>query len=106
MTNAKKALIFQHNKMALASANLNQHARFLTLADCLNLLLTAESDLANRERKVSCDWENFQYLTILSWHNAKGDVIVDTMSATNPSVLKPIQDVNRDDCRSAGIKFV
>jgi hypothetical protein len=43
---------------------------------------------------------------ILSWHDTNEDVIVDTMSATNPSVLKPVQDGKKDDCCSAGIKFI
>jgi hypothetical protein len=68
-------------------------------------MLTAESGLANWEGKLLRNWANFQYLTILSWHNAKGD-ITDTTTATNPSILKPIQDSKRDDCLSAGIKFV
>ncbi len=50
MTNAEKALAFQHNKTALASADLNQHARLLTLSNCLNLMLMAEPGLAG-ERK-------------------------------------------------------
>jgi hypothetical protein len=106
MTNTKKALVFQHNKTALASANLDQRACLFTLADRLNLMLTAKSGPANWERKLSHNWENFQYLTILSWHNTKGTVIADTTSAANPSVLKPIHDGKRDDCRSAGIKFI
>jgi hypothetical protein len=103
MTNAKKALTFQHNKMALASANLDQCVGLLTLANRLNLILMATSGLTNWERKLSRNWANFQYLMILSWHNAKGDVIVDTTSANNPSILKPIQDGKKDGCCSTGI---
>ncbi len=47
MTNAEKALAFQHNKTALASANPDRRARLLTLANHLNLMLTAESGLAD-----------------------------------------------------------
>jgi hypothetical protein len=105
MTDAEKALAFQHNKLALTFTDLDQRAHLLTLADHLNLMLTAKSGLTNWERKLLQNWENFQYLTILSWHDAKGDVIANKTSATNPSILKPIQDGKRDDCRSAGIKF-
>jgi hypothetical protein len=31
---------------------------------------------------------------------------LDTTSATNLFVLKPIQDGKKDDCRSSGIKFI
>jgi hypothetical protein len=106
MINAEKALIFQHNKTALALANLNQRARLLTLADSLNLMLTAKLGLANWERKLSRNWANFQHFTILSWHDTKGDFIIHRTSTTNLSVVKPIKDGKKDKCRSAGIKFV
>jgi hypothetical protein len=38
MSDPKKALAFQHNRTALAGADLDQHARILTLADRLNLM--------------------------------------------------------------------
>ena len=47
MTDPKKAMAYQHNKTALTSADLGQRARILTLADRLNLMLMAESSLAN-----------------------------------------------------------
>jgi hypothetical protein len=52
MTDAEKALAFQHNKTALASVNLDQHACLLTLAYRLNLMLMAKSGLADWERKL------------------------------------------------------
>jgi hypothetical protein len=96
ITDAEKALAFQHNKTALSSANLDQRAHFLTLADCINLMLAAELGLADWERKLFRNWVNFQHLAILSWHDAKGDFIMDTTSATNPSILKPVKDGKKD----------
>ena len=72
MSDPEKALAFQHNRTALAGADLNQRARILTLADRLNLMLTAEAGLADWERKLSRNWSNFQYLRILSWHDERG----------------------------------
>jgi hypothetical protein len=106
MSDPEKALAFQHNKTALAGADLDQRARILTLADRLNLMLTAEAGLADWERKLSKNWSNFQYLTILSWHNDKGDRINDTTTAVDTSVLLPVQDGAVADCRSSGVKFV
>jgi hypothetical protein len=106
MTNAEKAPAFQHNKTALASADLNQCACLLTLANCLNLMLMAKSGLADWERKLSRNWGNFNHLKILLWHNTKGNSIIDTTNATDPSILKPIQNGKRDDCCSTGVKFV
>ena len=50
MSDPEKAMAFQQNKTALASAELDQKARILAMADRLDLMLTAESSLA--------DWEN------------------------------------------------
>ena len=65
MSNPEKALAFQHNRTALAGADLDQHARILTLADQMNLMLMAEAGLADWECKLSKNWSNFQYLQIL-----------------------------------------
>ena len=48
----EKAMAFQQNKMALDLADLDQKARILALADCLDLMMTAESSLADWERKL------------------------------------------------------
>ena len=40
-------MAFQQNKTALASADLDQKARILALADRSDLMLTAESSLAD-----------------------------------------------------------
>jgi hypothetical protein len=66
MTDSKKALAYQHNKTALASADLDQCTRIFTLAERLDLMLMAESGLADWEHKLSRNWVNFQFLTILS----------------------------------------
>jgi hypothetical protein len=51
MSDPEKAMAFQQNKTALASADLDQKDRIVTLADRLDLMLTAEASLA--------DWANF-----------------------------------------------
>ncbi len=60
MTDAEIAMAFQHNKTALASANLNQRACILTLVDRLNLMLTAKLSLTDWECKLFCNWANFE----------------------------------------------
>ena len=106
MTDPEKALAYQHNKTALASADLNQRARILTLAERLDLMLMAESGLADWERKLSRSWANFHHLTILSWHDAKGAAISNTTVAGDLSTLLTYQDGPVANCRAAGIKFV
>ncbi len=106
MNNAEKAPAFQHNKTALASADLDQRACLLTLANRLNLMLMAKSSLADWQRKLLRNWGNFNHLKILLWHDAKGNSIIDTTNATDLSILKPIQNGKRDNCCSAWVKFV
>ena len=106
MSDPEKALAFQHNRTALAGADLDQRARMLTLADRMNLMLTAEAGLADWERKLPKNWSNFQYLKILSWHDEKGTRINNTTIPGDSSILLPVQDGNVADCRSPGVKFV
>ena len=106
MTDPKKALAYQHNKTALASTDLDQRARILALAERLNLMLMAESGLTDWEGKLSPNWANFQFLTILSWHDAEGAAITNTTVARDLSTLLPFQDGPVMACRAAGIKFV
>ena len=98
MSNPEKALAFQHNRTALAGADLDQHARILTLADQMNLMLMAEAGLADWECKLSKNWSNFQYLQILLWHDEKGTRINNTAIPGNSSILLPVQEGNIVDC--------
>ncbi len=106
MSDPEKALAFQHNRTALAGADLDQRARILTLANRLNLMLTAEAGLADRERRLSKNWSYFQYLWILLWHDERGTRIRATTFPGDTSVLLPVQDSNIADCCAPGVKFV
>ena len=105
-SDAEKSMAFQQIKAALAQADLDQRARILALADRLDLMTTAESILADWERRLNRHWADFTFLTILSWHNTAGAPIDDTTTAADASILKPVQDGAVADCRSAGVKFV
>jgi hypothetical protein len=51
-------------------------------------------------------WFNFSKLTILSFHNLKGDIIQDTMDAADPAVLLPVINRPLNTCRKANVKYV
>ncbi len=106
MSDPKKAMAYQHNKMALASADFDQCMCILTLADWLNLMLMAKSSLANWEQKLTKNWANFGNLEIISWHNLNGGRINNTTDATNPSILLPVQDSATNQRCASGVKFV
>ena len=99
-------MAFQQNKTALASAELDQKACILALADWLDLMLTAESSLADWERKLRRNWANFANLSILSWHSGNGNLINNTVTAVDASILLPVQDGAAPNCRAPGVKFV
>ncbi len=106
MSDLEKAMAFQQNKTALALANLDQKARILTLADCLDLMLTAKSSLADWGRKLHRNWANFANLSILSWHGANGAQVNNTATATDPAILLPVQNGAANACPSLGVIFV
>ena len=106
MSDPEKAMAFQQNKTALASAELDQKARILALADRLDLMLTAESSLADWERKLFRNWANFANLSILSWHSGNDNLINNTVTAVDASILLPVQDGAAHTCRAPGVKFV
>jgi hypothetical protein len=106
MSDPEKAMAFQQNKAALASANLDQKARILALTDCLDLMLTAESSLADWGCKLHRNWANFANLSILSWHGTNGAQINNTATAANPAILLPVQNGATNACRSSSEKFI
>ena len=86
MSDPEKVMVFQQNKTALASADLDQKERILALADRLDLMLAAESSLADWKRKLRHNWANFANLSILSWHGANGNIINNTATAADASI--------------------
>ena len=50
MSDSEKAMAYQQNRTALATANLDQPARILALADRLDLMLIAESSFSDWEQ--------------------------------------------------------
>ena len=106
MSDPEKAMAFQQNKTALASAELDQKARILAMADRLDLMLTAESSLADWERKLRNNWANFSNLTILSWQGGNGTINPNTVTVADASILLPVQNGAANTCRAPGVKFV
>jgi hypothetical protein len=105
MSDPEKVMAFQKNKTALASADLDQKMCLLALADCLDLMLTAESSLANWGHKLHCYWAIFANLSILSWHGVNGAQTNNTAMATDPVILLPVQNGAANACRSSGKKM-
>jgi hypothetical protein len=106
MSDPEKALACQQNRTALATADLDQQLRILAFAKKLDLMLTAESSLADWERKLAKNWFNFGNLNIISWHNAHGAIINGTTMPNDTFILLPVQDSVANQCHAEGLKFV
>jgi len=106
MSDPEKALAYQQNRTALATADLDQRARILALAERLDLMLTVEASLYDWEHRLAQNWYNFNHLIIISWHDGRGRVMTNTAVAGNPAVLLPIQNGNIADCRAEWVTFV
>jgi hypothetical protein len=105
MSNREKALAYQQNRTALATANLDQRVCILALAKRLGLMLTAKSSLADWECKLAKNWFNFGNLNIISWNNACGAIINGTTTPNDTSILLPVQDGAANQCHAEGLKF-
>ncbi len=67
---------------------------------------TVNGTINNWFRFFYDSWFNFSKLTILSFHNVKGNIVLDTTDAGDPAILLPIQDGVLADCRKKDVKFV
>jgi hypothetical protein len=102
----KHAHAFHINKTALATQNNDIRLQLDALGTQLNLSATVDGTINDWFRFFYDSWFDFSKLTILSFHNIKGDIVQDTMDAADPAILLPIQNGVLADCRKKEIKFV
>jgi hypothetical protein len=97
---------FQVNKSALKDLPTDLRSVIDTFGAQLNASSTDEGILSNWHRYFQERWMNFTHLTILSFHNSRGDRIDDTTIAGNAQVLMPVQDGALPTCRKHDVRFV
>jgi hypothetical protein len=97
---------FHINKTALAAQNIGIRLQLDALGTQLNLSATVDGTINNWFPFFYDSWFDFLRLTILSFHNVKGDIVPDTTDPGNPTILLPVQDGILSDCRKKDIKFV
>ncbi len=93
-------------KTALAAQNINIRLQLDALGTQLNLSAMVDGTINNWFCFFYDSWFNFSKLTILSFHNVKGDIVQDTTNAADPAILLPVQDGVLSDCRKKEVKFV
>jgi hypothetical protein len=102
----ERAHAFHINKTALSGQNIDLRLQLGALGNQLNLS-TAEDGTINDWFQIFFDsWFDFTKLTILSFHNLKGDIILDTTDAADPAVLLPVVNGPLNTCRKANVKYI
>ena len=102
----ERAHAFHYNKTALAAQNIDLRLQLDALGTQLNLIVMVDGTINNCFRFFYDSWFDFSMLTILSFHNAKGDIMTTTTDATDPSVLLPVVNGPLANCRKKDVKFV
>ncbi len=102
----KRAHAFHINKAALSAQNINLRLHLDALGMQLNLSVTVDGTINNWFCFFFDSWFDFSKLTILSFHNVKGNIVSDTTEVANPAVLLPVQDGVLADCCTKDVKFV
>ncbi len=102
----KHAHAFYINKTALSAQNIDLRLQLDALGMQLNLSATVDGTITNWFCFFYNSWFDFFKLTILSFHNVKGDIVNDTIEGADPAVLLPVQDGNLSNCRKKYVNFV
>ena len=102
----ERAHAFHYNKTALAAQNIDLWLQLDALGTQLNLIATVDGTINDWFQFFYDSWFDFSKLTILSFHNAKGDIMTNTTDVAEPLVLLPIVNCAVAGCRKKDIKFV
>ncbi len=89
---------FQTNKTAISAPDINRCAMLDTLGAQLSLSAIVDGVLGNWNRRIGCNWCNFQHLTILSFHSSAGTQVNNTTNASNSAILLPVINGPLADC--------
>jgi hypothetical protein len=105
----KSAHAFHINMTALVAQiaqNIDIRLQLDALGTQINLSVMVDGTINDWFRFFYDSWFNFSKLTILSFHNVKGDIVQDTTDAADPTILLPIQVGVLANCRKKEIKFI
>jgi hypothetical protein len=72
----------------------------------LNLIGTVNGTINDWSQFFYDSWFDFSKLTILSFQNAKGDIMTTTTMQTDPSILLPVINGAVANCCKKDVKFV
>jgi hypothetical protein len=102
----ERAHAFQVNKAALKDLLTNLRLIIDAFGSQLNANSTVEGIFSDWRHYFLEHWMDFGHLTILSFHNSKGDWMDNTTTANDAQVLLPVINRNLGDCRKQDVRFV
>jgi hypothetical protein len=102
----ERAHAFLVNKAALKDLPTNLRLIIDAFGLQLNASLTVKGILSDWRRYFLERWMDFGHLTILSFHNSKGNRMDNTTTANDAQVLLPVINGNLGDCWKQDVRFV
>ena len=106
MLAAKRAHGFHVTKNNLLATNLAPRQVLNALGQQTGQGTVADGEIAGFLRHFNDHWRDFRNLTILSWHNSTGDIMNNTATAADSSILLPGQNGVLADCWKQDVRFV
>jgi hypothetical protein len=101
----ERAHAFHINKTTFSSQSIDLRVQLDAFGHQLNLSTTVDGVINDWLCHFYDHWFNFGHLSILSFHETKGDQVNDTTHVGNPSILLPVVDGAIGNCRK-NVEFV
>jgi hypothetical protein len=106
MSAAERAHGFHVTKNNLLAANLAPRQILNALGQQTGQGTVVDGEIAGFLRHFHDHWRDFRNLTILSWHDSTGAIMVNTTTAVDSSILLPVQNGVLAACRQQDVRFV
>ena len=102
----ERAHAFQVNKSALEPLPIDTRLILDALGAQLNCSAIVDGLMFDWRGLFDAAWYDFTNLTIAGYHGSDGKEIKNCTVPGSATILKPVQDGNKTDCRAADVRFV
>ena len=102
----ERAHAFQVNKSALEPLPIDTRLILDALGAQLNCSAIVDGLIFDWRGLFDSAWYDFQHLMIAGYHSSDGKEIKNCTIAGSSTILKPVQNGNKPDCRAPDLRFV
>ena len=102
----ERAYAFHVNKTNLANVTLTPRQMLTALGQQIGQETSIQGEISDFLHRFNTMWNDFSQLSILSFHDSIGNVINNTTTIADDSILLPVQDGALLQCRSPDVRFV